>query len=89
MSVVQLSDHRPHLSGEAICIDCGFKWIAVAPVGTDWLECPECGLMRSRMKYPVIRGDTAHWTCKCGNDLFYITPDFTYCPNCGGVQRIG
>jgi hypothetical protein len=35
--------HEPWWTGEAMCLDCGYKWQAVWP---DWakgnLECPTC-----------------------------------------------
>lgn len=83
--VVNLDAQRPHLAGEAICLSCKHEWAAVCPIGTTWLECPACHLLRGVMKFPVIR-DGLHWTCACGNQLFYISPDGTYCPNCGGWQ---
>ncbi|HSX21491.1 MAG TPA: hypothetical protein VLE97_01800 [Gaiellaceae bacterium] len=84
-NVVSLADRRkdPHSSGEAICLDCKHTWAAVAPTGTVWLECPGCGLTRGRFRYQHERTGAAHWTCKCGNDLFHVTPDGYYCPNCG------
>ena len=35
----------PHFVHEAVCFYCTKKWIAVAPVGTQELECPKCGKM--------------------------------------------
>lgn len=86
--VVQLSDYRqePHVSGTARCLSCKHEWIAVAPAITEWLECPECGMMRGRHVFPYSRTDDEHWTCSCGNDLFHITHNCTYCPNCGDIQ---
>lgn len=46
--VVSLDSRRPdpHRNGEAKCLACGHKWVAVAPLGIDELECPDCGTMR-------------------------------------------
>lgn len=85
-SVIDLAQARiarsPHLSGDAKCLACGHQWVAVAPVGTVWLECPACSLERGRYVAQVERPGP-HWHCGCGNDLFRVTPDGPYCPNCG------
>lgn len=79
-------DDGPTLSGDAHCMACGRKWVAVCPIGTVWLECPECGSMKGLMNFPVTR-DIPLWTCNCGNDLFRATQDGFYCPNCGEWQH--
>jgi len=88
--VVSLADKRaertPHLSGEAKCMLCSKEWVAVAPVGTPWLECPECHAVKGYMKFNVQR-TKSEWVCNCGNDLFRVTPDGYYCPNCGAWQE--
>jgi len=89
--VVQLTDAKakrePHLSGPARCFNCEQQWVAVAPVGTSgWLECPQCHLLRGRLIYPCLKADALHWKCHCGNDLFYVTPQGYYCPQCGVNQ---
>jgi Zn finger protein HypA/HybF involved in hydrogenase expression len=78
-------EESPHLSGEAHCLICKKEWIAVCPIGTIWLECPDCHSMKGLMKYPVQR-EEPEWICNCGNDLFKITQDGFYCPNCGDWQ---
>lgn len=35
----------PHFVHEAVCFYCTKMWVAVAPVGTTELECPQCGKM--------------------------------------------
>ncbi len=77
---------QPHISGKARCLDCRHEWVAVAPVGVTWMECPSCSLLRARYVYP-IREAKQHWICQCGNDLFHILVDGCYCPNCGVVQK--
>jgi rubrerythrin len=27
------------------------------------------------------------WHCDCGNELFYVTANGYYCPNCGLTQK--
>lgn len=75
-----------HITGEAECIACKHRWVAVAPTGIDILECPACSLMKGYFKYPIDRKEELIWECSCGNTLFRIVPDGTYCPNCGNWQ---
>ena len=88
--VVNLSKERAsresHLSGEAVCLFCRHEWVAVAPVGALWLECPECELSLGRLRFAVGR-DGLEWSCGCGNDLFHIKPEGIYCPQCGAWQE--
>ncbi len=77
---------EPHLSGRALCLSCRHEWVAVAPIGAVWLECPSCHLERGRFIAQVCR-DGDHWHCNCGNNLFYVTADGFYCPNCGEWQN--
>lgn len=90
MTVINLSKEReersPHASGTAKCLDCGHEWACVAPTSVDWLECPKCGLIRGRFKYPFSR-DGLEWKCGCGNDLFHVKPQGVYCPKCGVWQE--
>lgn len=86
LSFPKKEDQLPHLSGKAKCMQCKHEWVAVCPAGTDWLECPKCHSMKGFMKYHCDRDDSAHWTCNCGNDLFFILPEGTLCPNCGTWQ---
>ena len=89
MPVIDLAqaraDRTPHLGGEAKCLACSHEWAAVAPVGVMVLQCPACSLERGRFTGNVIRAEK-HWTCHCGNDLFHICPEGTYCPACGEWQ---
>jgi len=75
-----------HCTGEAICMLCGHKWVAVAPVGVMWFECSECHSMKGHMIYDYVRKDEMEWQCGCGNDLFKVTPNGYFCPNCGEWQ---
>jgi predicted RNA-binding Zn-ribbon protein involved in translation (DUF1610 family) len=87
--VISLTDKkkekRPHLAGEARCLSCRHEWVAVAEVGAVWLECPECHTMMGRFIHHAEMS-TAHWVCECGNDLYYVTDDYIYCPVCGREQ---
>ncbi len=73
-------------TGKAVCINCRYDWEAVAPAGVEWLECPQCHLMRGKFFHEHLRTSEMHWHCHCGNDLFYMTPNGMYCPNCGDWQ---
>ena len=75
----------PHISGDARCLACQHEWVAIAPIGTIWLECPACSLDRGRYIAQALR-DGDHWHCACGCDLFYVTDAGVYCPNCGAWQ---
>lgn len=80
-------NEAPHFSGPAACLACKHEWVAVAPAGTVWLECPKCGTERGVMKGPCMHFGEDHWTCECGNILFHITKHAIYCPMCGKPQK--
>jgi hypothetical protein len=73
----------PHMSGNALCLNCKHTWVAVAPLGTVNLECPECSLSQGRFMWLVEDQNEPHWTCHCGNQFFHITQKRTYCVSCG------
>lgn len=75
----------PHISGKARCIACAHEWVAVAPTGTTWLECPSCHTEKGLYRFPCEQ-DAAHWKCGCGNWYFAVTHEGYYCPNCGEWQ---
>lgn len=77
---------QPHAAGQARCLACQHTWAAVAPNVLDWLECPSCRVYAGRFINHVEKVGEAHWTCGCGNDLFFIQPDKIYCPMCGSTQ---
>lgn len=74
--------------GEAFCNQCGHTWTAVAPTGTVQLECPSCHTMKGLFKFPfcVVEGQQVY-TCNCGNQHFYLTPEGHLCANCGIYQE--
>lgn len=84
MTVINIADHRKDkwISGMAICLSCQNVWAAVAPAGTQFLECPNCGTVKGIFKLPVEH-QGEHFRCGCGNWYFLITPKRIYCPNCG------
>lgn len=86
--IVTLSDYRPHVRGEAACLDCHHKWEAVTEsppedVSPDiWLECPRCERMRGRYVMPFT-AEAGTMQCDCGNTLFTVHRMGPFCPNCG------
>lgn len=92
-NVVDLSEYRKRrehnedgtegwVSGPAHCLQCDYTWVAVAPVGLRWLQCPDCKSEKGHFEGKVNRGEL-DWVCKCGNDLFRICEDGAYCTVCG------
>lgn len=79
-------ERKPHLSGFCRCLACKHQWVGVAPVGVVWLECPSCSLERGRFISQAERNEP-HWHCHCGNDLFFVSMQGPYCPNCGTAQK--
>lgn len=82
--VVNLIDRQPHITGNALCLTCGNKWVAVAPIGTVELECSECSECHTFKG--VFEGMTCPNTlyeCVCGNHHFYIDPTGPMCSRCG------
>jgi len=74
----------PHLAGKAKCTACSHNWAAVAPVGTDRLECPNCQTLRGVwLSFCTGREGVALYTCRCGCDVFVLTPDELVCTACG------
>ena len=84
--LVNLAEERharmTNLKGAAMCLSCRHEWEACAPVGETVFECPKCSMMQGRMVYEVTR-QGGSWVCNCGNDLFKIAPEGSYCPCCG------
>lgn len=87
--IVQLAEYRERKTGAAKCMSCGHEFAAVAPIEpSQWLACPSCGLEKALMVFPVERPEP-HWECQCGSFLFYMTPDWAYCPFCGTRHSYG
>jgi DNA-directed RNA polymerase subunit RPC12/RpoP len=41
-NIINIDDHRPHMTAYVACLECGKDWIAVAPADTLHFECPAC-----------------------------------------------
>ena len=76
-----------HGTGEAFCLGCNHEWVAVAPIGLDTFECPECHTMKGRFKFEYSPPAGITWTCGCTNQLFNVTKEGIFCPNCGIYQE--
>ncbi len=73
--------------GSAMCIGCGHKWAAVAPVGTHVFECPECNLKKGTW-YTHIEPPGDRWECNHGEgQLFFVTRTGFFCAKCGVEQN--
>ena len=81
----EFNDEDPHLSGNAKCAACKHTWVAVAPVGTYSLECPNCETMHGVWMNPAL-ADKPLWQCSCGNEFFVIHTDRIMCSHCGEPQ---
>lgn len=61
-----------HFDDEAYCSACEHRWRAVAPVGTTWLECPNCKTYRGLFQYAPHRGDLSRVCDSCNGFLFTV-----------------
>ncbi len=87
ISLSQVKDsYVQTFSGKVRCLSCKHEWTGVVNDIQAWLKCPECHKNSGRLINHVEKSGEMHWTCSCGNDLFYIQPDKIYCPNCGETQ---
>lgn len=85
--VIDIQSRQPHISGPAVCLQCKHKWIAVAPSGTNILDCPECGLGKgifANLCFPEEGQES--WSCNCGNGYFMVRPHGCMCIMCGKMQ---
>lgn len=80
-NVVGINSLKPHMTGEAICLHCNHKWVAVAEVGTRALDCPECRL--SKGVYVGVASPSTAYQCGCGCMHFFISLDGYICALCG------
>jgi len=79
--VVNIGGSDKSITGEAKCVQCQKEWIAVAPVGTVTLDCPDCNTMKGA--FVGMTCPDEFWVCNCGNDLFFISKEGCMCANCG------
>lgn len=91
MTVIAFKRPEPevqHGHGEAFCLACKHTWVAVAPTGTQALECPACERVTGHWKFEFHpkEGQLVR-VCGCTNELFYLTPDGHLCASCGIYQE--
>lgn len=48
---------EPHWAGTCKCVGCGHEWAGVAPMGTQWVDCPSCDMPKGHPKHPFGAGD--------------------------------
>jgi len=51
--IINLDDHRPHLTAYVACLECGKDWIAVAPADTVIFRCPDCDKLSGAVVEPA------------------------------------
>ena len=85
--LISLDEHRPHLSGQALCLVCGYEWIAVAPVGIMHLECPKCERIQGVIKNAIEpSGEQSYYQCNCGESMFFaLAMGWLLCRKCGNT----
>ena len=87
-SIILSPGFRPSVQGPAHCIACHHEWTAVAKAGEWWFHCPSCGTNKGTMIFHAAPTEGAkRWTCACGCQVFYLTPQGPFCPNCGNWQH--
>lgn len=83
--ICSIEDAKPHTTGLARCLSCGYEWEAVVPAGVDTFDCPDCHLekgVRVGLVYP-----TPFWECDCGSSYFSIPESLRpVCVLCGETQ---
>lgn len=83
--VIDITAQRPHISGPAVCLQCGYTWSAVALVGTTELQCPECKAFKGAFEGFTIPEKVR--ICECGNEHFYLEPEGAMCALCGEFTK--
>lgn len=85
-NVINLQERLPHMTGEAICMECRHEWTAVAEIGAVNFECPNCSTFKGIWVGPCF-ADTPLWECNCGNEFFVLHEDQIMCARCGLSQH--
>ena len=82
--VVSFFDRAPHSAGRAKCLGCSHEWDAVAAIGSECLECHECGMHKGEFMgnyVPSVEDDV--YVCNCGSDSFFVLRTGVFCRGCG------
>ena len=51
--IINLDDHRPHLTAYVACLECAKDWIAVAPADTVHFQCTVCAKLSGVVVEPA------------------------------------
>lgn len=51
-NVINLDDHRPHMTAYVACLECAKDWIAVAPTDTVIFRCSNCDKLSGAVVEP-------------------------------------
>lgn len=92
--IVSLVERMPHGSGEARCMDCGYRWVAIARTGQTSLDCPSCEGERGMWRHPFgpVKGDMAfscnHCECEFMYALIRRGKTSIFCSGCGVDQTL-
>jgi hypothetical protein len=52
-NIINLDDHRPHMSAYVACLECSKDWVAVAPADTLHFKCPVCAKLSGVVVEPA------------------------------------
>lgn len=100
LAVYKKERNRMRARGQARCLTCGHEWEAIVndpvddkgefdPYAVVAFECPCCHINSGVFKHPFLypdAGESTFWECRCGCNMFIITPSGTHCPVCGLKQ---
>jgi hypothetical protein len=51
-NIINIDDHRPHITAYVACLKCAKDWIAVAPADTVVFFCPDCDTLSGAVVNP-------------------------------------
>lgn len=78
---------EPHLEGNAVCLECRYRWKAVIPTGAEhYFECARCGCMKGVFNAVCMPADGVVRICGdgCNNEFFLFLPSgYLMCALCG------
>jgi hypothetical protein len=70
-----------HVTGSAICLQCGHTFQSIAPAGVHAFECPSChtnkAVFQNGIEPPIF------YVCECGCNLFVLSEYGSICWKCG------
>jgi len=89
-NIINISDYKPHASGECKCMACGHEWSSTIPLPIKCdLECPKCRLPRGTTKYPLgLSEGSLIFRCNCGCENFAVAIGKIMCISCGTTTNL-